>query len=69
MNLQLVVGTSEKYEPAKEIEEIQKKVDSLRAELQRYQNDVVTPKLAEIEGLVKDQNAKLQGQHKPEESK
>ena len=67
MHVQLIVGTKETYTPTAEIEEIQKQVDELRAELSKFQKDVVIPKLQKIEEKVKEENDKFQAQIKKSE--
>ena len=69
LKLRLIVGTSEKYEPLKEVEEIQAKVDELREELEKFQSEVVQPKLGEIDSLVLKQNKVFQPQLAKKEEK
>jgi len=59
MNLRVLVGVEENYAPNEEVRNINKKVKELHAELTKFQNDVVAPKIQEIQALVKEENDKF----------
>ncbi len=60
MHLQVIVGTLEKYEPNKEIEEIQKLVNSLTEDLMEFRKNIINPKLEEITNRVSEENKRFQ---------
>ena len=65
IHVQVVCGTLEEYKPSEEMKLIQEKVNKLREELKKFQDEKVHPAIAEIEKLVKAENAKNQPKLKP----
>lgn len=62
IHVQVVCGTLEEYKPSEEMKLIQEKVNKLREELKKFQDEKVHPAIAEIEALVKAENTKSQPQ-------
>lgn len=58
MHIQVLCGILEKYEPSEEIRGIYEKVEILKKEMAQFRDDVLNPKLNEINQLVEDNNKK-----------
>lgn len=56
MHVQVLCGILEKYEPTENITNIQKKVEDLKLEMAKFRDEVLNPKLDEINKLVEEQN-------------
>lgn len=65
IHVQVVCGTLEEYKPSDNIKLIQQKVNKLREDLKKFQDENVHPVIAEIEALVKAENEKSQPKLKP----
>jgi hypothetical protein len=58
MTLKILVGAKEKYEPSETVSELSDKVESLRAQLSKFMEEVVSPQLDEIQKVVEQENRK-----------
>jgi hypothetical protein len=56
MHVQVLCGIAEKYEPTESIQDIQKKVEELKLIMMKFRDEVLDPKLAEINKLVEAEN-------------
>lgn len=56
MHLQVICGSLENYKPDSEMEELQKKVEELKAKLVKFQEEEVKPELDKITEMVEQKN-------------
>lgn len=60
IHVQVICGTLEKYEPTKEIEDIQTRVNALSEKARKFMEEEFNPELEKIDALVKAENKKSQ---------
>lgn len=58
MELVIRVGTLENYKPTKEVKLVDRKVKALQKKLDKFQEDVYKPSIAEIKELIEALNKK-----------
>lgn len=56
LHVQIICGTLEEYKPTEEIKDLQKRVESLKKVLDKFQKETVFPALQEIEKVVNEIN-------------
>lgn len=59
MHVQVIAGILEKYEPSEKVLEIHQKLESLKADMEKFMQDVVSPRLTEVDEMVKEENKKF----------
>jgi len=59
LHLQVLVGILEKYEPTEKHESLQAKLVELKAKVEKFQNEVVFPAIAEIDKEITEENEKF----------
>ena len=59
MHVQIVCGISEKFEPTASHEAIRSKVESLKAAMSKFRDEVLDPELKAIAVLVDEENSKF----------
>ena len=56
MHVQIICGVLENYQPNSEIEAIHSKVEALKADMAAFRDNVMNPKLSEINQLIDSHN-------------
>jgi hypothetical protein len=56
MHVQVICGVKEEYKPSEKVTKIAELVESLREERNTFKNDIMAPKMQEIEALVNEVN-------------
>ena len=59
MNVQIICGISEKYEPSEVHELVKDKVEALRIAMTKFNEEVLTPELNEINKIIEIENKKF----------
>ena len=64
MHIQIICGTLEEYSPTEEIKEVYERVEKLKAQLAKFQEDVVFPEMKQIDALIENINPKPKSEEK-----
>lgn len=56
LNLQVLVGTLEKYKPTKEIKALQKRVSRLKAKVDKFREEELIPELKGMQEVINKLN-------------